>query len=62
MTTSRNIGLSIATGDVIARRRRCIAWENWLENLLSSYAEDPSIGAVGGRVLNNSARDHASYE
>lgn len=53
MTASRNIGLKQATGQIIAFvDDDAFAHEDWLPNLISTYT-DPSIGAVGGRALNN---------
>jgi GT2 family glycosyltransferase len=52
MTVSRNIGLSHATGDIIAfLDDDAFAAPDWLERLTEPYA-DPSVGAVGGRALN----------
>lgn len=54
MTTSRNIALKIATGEIIAFiDDDAFAWPDWLENLLSTYTDDATIGAVGGRARNN---------
>lgn len=53
MTASRNIGLKVAIGDIIAFvDDDAFAHPKWLENLVATYI-NPSIGAVGGRVLNN---------
>ena len=53
MTASRNIGLKAATGEIIAFiDDDAFVQEGWLRNLLASY-KDISIGAVGGRALNN---------
>jgi GT2 family glycosyltransferase len=54
MTASRNIGLRVATGDVIAFvDDDAFAHDGWLAALLDSYAADPAAGAVGGRALND---------
>lgn len=53
MTASRNIGLKVATGDIIAfLDDDAFAHPGWAQNLMATYTE-PSIGAVGGRALNN---------
>ena len=53
MTASRNIGLKVATGEIIAfLDDDAFARPGWLENLLATYSDD-TIGAVGGRALNN---------
>lgn len=53
MTASRNIGLKVATGDIIAfLDDDAFAHSGWLKNLIATYT-DSSIGAVGGRALNN---------
>jgi len=53
MTASRNIGLKIAVGDIIAfLDDDAFAHPQWLEKLAATYTDD-SIGAVGGRALNN---------
>jgi GT2 family glycosyltransferase len=55
MTASRNIGVLHSTGSIIAFvDDDGYATPNWLENLLRAY-DDESIGAVGGRVLQNGA-------
>lgn len=54
MTASRNIGLKVATGDVIAFvDDDAFAHEGWLKQLMSAYEGRPDVGAVGGRALNN---------
>jgi GT2 family glycosyltransferase len=53
MTTSRNIALKHATGDIIAFvDDDAFAHAGWLAGLLAAYTS-PEIGAVGGRALNN---------
>lgn len=53
MTTSRNIGLKHAFGDIIAFvDDDAFAAPEWLANIVSTYT-DPTIGAVGGQALNN---------
>lgn len=53
MTQSRNIGLASSTGNIVAfLDDDSFAHEDWLENLIASY-EEPSVGAAGGRALNN---------
>jgi GT2 family glycosyltransferase len=53
MTASRNIGLKKATGRIIAFvDDDAFAHDDWLASLFSTYT-NPSIGAVGGRALNN---------
>src|ERR1700690_1478658 len=53
MPHSRNIGLLRAVGDTIAfLDDDAYAHAGWSENLLAAYT-DPTIGAVGGRALNN---------
>lgn len=53
MTESRNIGLKVARGEVIAFiDDDSFAAPEWLEELVATYA-DEGIGAVGGRALNN---------
>ncbi len=53
MTTSRNIALKAASGEVIAfLDDDAFAHPDWLENLLLEY-QQPQVGAVGGRALNN---------
>jgi glycosyltransferase involved in cell wall biosynthesis/GT2 family glycosyltransferase len=53
MTLSRNIGLRQSTGDIICFiDDDSYAEPQWLENILLAY-DDPAIGAVGGRALNN---------
>lgn len=53
MTTSRNIALKQATGDIIAFvDDDAFAHDGWLAGLLAAYTS-PEIGAVGGRALNN---------
>jgi GT2 family glycosyltransferase len=53
MTLSRNIGLRESTGDIICFiDDDSYAEPAWLENMLAAY-EDPTVGAVGGRALNN---------
>ncbi|HEX4085250.1 MAG TPA: glycosyltransferase family 2 protein [Chthoniobacteraceae bacterium] len=52
MTTSRNLGLKHAAGEVIAfLDDDSFAEPQWLENLAATYAGD-EIGAAGGRALN----------
>ena len=53
MTASRNIGLKAATGEIIAfLDDDAFAYPGWLENVRVTYT-DETIGAVGGRALNN---------
>lgn len=53
MTTSRNIALKQATGDIIAFvDDDAFAHDGWLAGLIDAYTS-PEIGAVGGRALNN---------
>ena len=53
MTTSRNIALGFASGEIIAfLDDDAFAAPEWLGSLLATYT-DPSIGAVGGRARNN---------
>jgi GT2 family glycosyltransferase len=53
MTTSRNIGLLAAVGEIIAfLDDDAYAHPDWLAELLAAYMDDPAIGAVGGRALN----------
>ena len=53
MTTSRNIALKHATGEIIAFvDDDAFAHAGWLAGLLAAYTS-PEIGAVGGRALNN---------
>jgi GT2 family glycosyltransferase len=53
MTKSRNLGLSMCAGDVIAFiDDDAFVHDGWLGALLEPYA-DPAIGGVGGRALNN---------
>ncbi len=53
MTTSRNLGLTQATGDIICfLDDDSFAGPDWLENILKTY-KDKNVGAVGGRALNN---------
>lgn len=53
MTASRNIGLKVATGEIIAfLDDDAFAHPGWLENLRATYT-DRTVGAVGGRALNN---------
>jgi GT2 family glycosyltransferase len=52
MTTSRNIGLLQATGDIIAfLDDDSFADREWLSEILRCY-EDPATGAAGGRAYN----------
>jgi GT2 family glycosyltransferase len=52
MTAGRNIGLTAATGDLIAFvDDDAFARPGWLRALTAAY-DDPKIGAVGGRALN----------
>lgn len=52
MTASRNIGLAYVTGDVIAfLDDDAFAHQGWSAALLGAYG-DSSVGAVGGRALN----------
>ncbi len=54
MTRSRNIGLLRSTGDIIAfLDDDAFAHAGWSENLLQTYGDDATVGAVGGRALNN---------
>lgn len=53
MTTSRNIALQHAEGDIIAFvDDDAFAHSGWLRNLVETYSK-ADIGAVGGRALNN---------
>ena len=53
MTTSRNIGLLSAIGDIIVFvDDDAFASDTWLAELLRPY-DEPAVGAVGGRVLAN---------
>jgi GT2 family glycosyltransferase len=52
MTTSRNVGLLHATGDIVAFvDDDANVRPDWLRGLLQTFA-DPSIGAVAGRTCN----------
>jgi GT2 family glycosyltransferase len=54
MTLSRNIGLAHATGDVVAMiDDDAFAEPEWMANLLAAYADEPNVGGVGGRAINN---------
>jgi len=56
LSMSRNIGISMAQGDIIAFiDDDAIPEPEWLEQLIAAYA-DPSVGAVGGFVY-----DHTGY-
>ena len=56
MTRSRNIGLHRATGEIIAfLDDDAFAHAGWRTNLMATYGDDKTIGAVGGRALNNQA-------
>ncbi|MBV9848919.1 MAG: glycosyltransferase family 2 protein [Armatimonadetes bacterium] len=53
MTASRNIGLKRATGSIIAfLDDDAFAHPGWLAGLRAAYTDD-TVGAVGGRALNN---------
>lgn len=53
MTASRNIGLKHATGNIIAFvDDDAFAHPGWAESLVATYS-DSSVGAVGGRALND---------
>ncbi len=54
LSLSRNIGIAVAAGDVVAfTDDDGIPEPNWLDELIQAY-ENPNIGAVGGFVRNNS--------
>ncbi len=58
MTASRNIGLLCATGEIIAFiDDDAFAHRGWLAALLEPY-HDVTVGAVGGRALNNQPGEH----
>lgn len=51
LSDTRNVGIKIATGDIIAFiDDDAIADERWIESLLINY-NDPSVFAVGGKLL-----------
>lgn len=53
MTASRNIGLKRAVGEIIAfLDDDAFAHQGWLAGLRSAYTDD-TVGAVGGRALND---------
>lgn len=57
MTTSRNIGLRAATGDILAFvDDDAFAHPGWMAALKEGFC-DPKVGAVGGRALNNQPRE-----
>lgn len=48
---ARNLGLSQATGDIVAFiDSDCLAADDWLETLLAAYRADPHRAVVGGSV------------
>lgn len=48
---ARNLGLSQATGEIVAFiDADCVAAEDWLANLVSAYRADPDRTVVGGAV------------
>ncbi|MCS6776669.1 MAG: glycosyltransferase, partial [Chthonomonadaceae bacterium] len=53
MTTSRNLGIKEATGDILAFvDDDAFAHPGWLAALRAGF-QDPQVGAVGGRALNH---------
>ena len=56
LSLSRNIGMAMAAGDIVAYTDDdAVPEPDWLEALCGPYA-DPSVGAVGGFI-----RDHTGY-
>jgi hypothetical protein len=56
LSMSRNIGLAMAAGDIVAYTDDdAVPEPDWLDALCGPYA-DPSVGAVGGFI-----RDHTGY-
>jgi len=54
LSVSRNIGIVMAAGDIVAfTDDDGLPEANWLDTLAAAYAADPGLGAVGGYV-----RDH----
>ena len=53
LSKSRNIGIALASGEVIAfLDDDAIPEANWLNELIDTYLSDPNIGAAGGKVYN----------
>ena len=53
MPAARNLGLSIAKGEIVAFiDDDSMVFPDWLENIVSGYSGD-MIGGVGGRIIDN---------
>jgi GT2 family glycosyltransferase len=60
MTAGRNIGLAVATGDVISFiDDDAFAHPGWLKALIAAYS-DVTVGAVGGRALNRQPNEETT--
>ncbi len=62
VSSARNTGVNNATQDILAFiDDDCEPTNNWLENLVKPFTEDPHIGVVGGKI-NSKCRTNSMAE